>query len=40
MFGILREANKDCTMDNVVEVSQRPELRDSLLDSVEPDCGE
>ena len=26
-------------MDNVIEVSQRPEFRTGLLDNIEPNCG-
>ena len=27
-------------MDDVIETSKLPELREDLLDSVDPDCGE
>ena len=36
----LQLANEGCSMDNVVRISQQPEFREGILDSVEPDCGE
>ena len=39
MYKVLLQADVGCKMENVIEVSQRPELRDGLLDSVDPHCG-
>ena len=39
MLAILEQARVGCTMADVVEVSQRPEVRQGILDSVQPGCG-
>ena len=40
VFEILEQADVGCTMDDVIEMSAHPEVRDDLLDSVSPGCGE
>ena len=39
VLKILTDAQLPCTLQNVIDVSKRPELRDGLLDSVDPECG-
>ena len=40
VLKVLREAQLPCTLQEVIAISNQPEVREGLLDSIDPECGE